>query len=202
MSRGAVRVPQPVYLLCCKYGVYYNSWPNDIVSFMQFHTSPANFVATSYLCAVFSFCVFFFFLHFAFSLRVCVAKTVVLTQERVDVQQAATREALWFLTRLLTQVLSFKGLYLLISPAPRPSPRPPPHPCLKIALALHMRYLIGLNMNKLCTTIFRDLRAQYSRADTFVFRAFASCHLSTSSECRGCPGVVLRKVFSPFVVLM
>lgn len=128
MSRGAVRVPQPVYLLCCKYGVCYNSWPNDNMSFMQFHTSPANFVATSYLCAVFSFCVgvfcLFFFAFCILRLCVCVAKTVVLTQERVDVQQAATREALWFLTRLLTQVLSFKGLYLLISPTPPPPPAP------------------------------------------------------------------------------
>lgn len=111
------------------------------------------------MCCLLILCVWVFFFGILHLVCVCVAKTVVLTQERVDVQQAAPREALWFLTRLLTQVLSFlKGCICLSPRRPSAPPHPPtpPHPCLKIALALHMRYLIGLNMNKLCTTLFRD----------------------------------------------
>lgn len=68
---------------------------------------------------------------------------------------------------------------LWLSPIDPPSPSPllPLHPCLKIALELHMRYLFGLKLNKLCTTISKTWqRAEFPCRHFFFFFFKSSRH--------------------------
>lgn len=97
-------------------------------------------------------------------------------------------------TWLLTQVLPWKGCICL--------PFPPiiplfTHLCLKIALDLRVRFLFGLKSWTNYALRFHKLdRKLDSHIDTcFFFRLFLKTSvvamLSTSYECRVCPGVVV-----------
>lgn len=98
-----------------------------------------------------------------------------------------------------------KGCYLLTVSLPTPpeiSPSPTPqeptlHLCLKIALDLHMRFLFGLKSWTNYALQFHRLDRELDpHSDTFlVLFSKSFCRviamLSTSYECRGCPGVVV-----------
>lgn len=139
---------------------------------MQFlrksHQNISHLVATSYFCAL----VFFFF-HI-----VCAAKQIV--DEEFD-----AHEAPWFNTTVDSGIV-VKGLYLLTMSLT------PLHRCLKIALDLHVRFLFGLKVGTNYALQFHRLdRELHSHSDTIIIFLRLIAVLSTSYECRGCPGVVV-----------